>query len=81
METMFYIGNFNYVRKDMIVTIGAYNVSENKRRCKEANSNSLLADYSCGKKKESVIFLSNGEVYISPILLNNLINDYNLPET
>ena len=73
---MFWIGNRNYssyVRKDMVVAISDYAIAENKRKCKEAKEKYMLSDYSCGKKKESVVFLSDGEVFISSVPTKELI--------
>ena len=77
---MFCIGNKNYnsyVRKDMIVAISDYAIAENKRKCKEAKEKFMLSDYSCGDKKESVIFLSNGDVFISAIPTKELVQAWN----
>ena len=77
---MFWIGNGNYnsyVRKDMVTAISDYAIAENKRKCKEAKEKYLLSDYSCGGKKESVVFLSNGEVFISSIPAKELVEIWN----
>ena len=73
---MFFIGSGNYVKKDMIVLIGHYDVPENKRKCRDAASKFLLTDYSRGKKKNSVVVLSDGQVFISPLETATLINEY-----
>ena len=56
----------------MVVSVSNYDMPENKRRCKAAKENYMLYDYSKGDKKESVIFLSNGEVYISATPVDEL---------
>ena len=77
---MFWIGNRNYnsyVRREMVTAISEYAIAENERKWKEAKEKYLLSDYSCGGKKESVVFLSNGEVFISSIPAKELVEIWN----
>lgn len=71
---MFWIGMHSYLKKELVVSVSRYDMAENKRKCKRAKDNYMLSDYSNGHKKESVIFLSNGEVYISPLTVEEIIN-------
>ena len=74
---MFWIGGLSFVNADMIVSVSDYSLEENKRKIKSAKTKNLVTDYSNGKKKESIICLTNGEIYISPIPVIDLINAEN----
>ena len=65
-----------FIRKDMIVAIGNYSLAENKRKCKEAKEKYMLSDYSLGKGKESVVFTSDGAIYISAVPTVELIKAF-----
>lgn len=69
-----------FIRKDIIIAIGDYSLAENKRKCKDAKEKFMLSDYTLGKKKESVVFCSDGVIYISAVPTVELAKSFNEEE-
>ena len=74
---MFWIGMNSYLKEDLVKCVSDYNLKENRRKVKTLQEQYMVSDYSNGKKKESVVYLTNGEAYITSIPVNELLNGNN----
>ena len=74
---MFWIGMNSYLKEDFVKCVSDYNLKENRRKVKTLQEQYMVSDYSNGKKKESVVYLTNGEAYITSIPVNELLNGNN----
>jgi len=70
---MFWIGMNSYLKEDLVKCVSDYNLKENRRKVKTLQEQYMVSDYSNGKKKESVVYLTNGEAYITSIPVNELL--------